>query len=307
MLDVCLLGTGGMLPLPKRYLTSLFLRYNGNSILIDCGEATQMAIKEAGLSPYSISMILITHFHADHVSGLPGLLLTLGNCDRTEPLLIAGPKGLKYIVDALRVISPKLPYKIEYFEYSDKVVDFSHKGYDIRAFRVDHGIDCYGYSIKIKRLGKFDIERAKKLNLPVKYWKILQNGQEVDYEGRIYYPNEVMGHERRGIHIVYSTDTRPTNSLEEEAKDADLFICEGMYGYDEKIENAKKYKHMTMKEAIDMASRSKPRELWLTHYSPSNINPQKYEKTLKKTFPNLVVPRDGYFKTINFENGDTDD
>ena len=108
MIDVCLLGTGGMMPLPYRYLTAMMARYNGKSILIDCGEGTQIAMKQKGWSPKPIDVICFTHFHADHISGLPGMLLTMGNAERTEPLLIIGPKGLEKVVGALRMIAPRL-------------------------------------------------------------------------------------------------------------------------------------------------------------------------------------------------------
>ena len=119
MLDVCLLGTSGMLPLPGRWLTSLLLRYNGSSMLIDCGEGTQIAIKEKGWSFHPIDVICFTHYHADHISGLPGLLLTIGNSDRTEPVTLIGPKGLSRVVSALRVIAPELPYELRFIELSE--------------------------------------------------------------------------------------------------------------------------------------------------------------------------------------------
>lgn len=111
MLDICLLGTGGMMPLPYRYLTSLMARCEGSNLLIDCGEGTQVAIKKKSWSPKPIDVICFTHYHADHISGLPGLLLTLGNCERHEPIHMIGPKGLERVVSALRVIAPELPFE----------------------------------------------------------------------------------------------------------------------------------------------------------------------------------------------------
>lgn len=118
MLDICLLGTGGMMPLPKRYLTSMMARYNGSSILIDCGEGTQIAMKEVGWSPKPIDVMLFTHYHADHISGLPGLLLGMGNAERSEPITMVGPRGLERVVNSLRVIAPELPFEINYIELS---------------------------------------------------------------------------------------------------------------------------------------------------------------------------------------------
>lgn len=136
MLDVCLLGTSGMMPLPGRWLTSLMLRYNGSSLLIDCGEGTQVAVKEKGWSFKPIDILCITHFHADHISGLPGLLLTMGNADRTEPLTIIGPKGLTKVVNALRVIAPELPFEIRCIELENPQEHFELSGYIIDAFRL---------------------------------------------------------------------------------------------------------------------------------------------------------------------------
>ena len=166
MLDVCLLGTGGMMPLPQRWLTSLMARYNGKSILIDCGEGTQIAMKEKGWSPKPIDIICFTHYHADHISGLPGMLLTMGNAERTEPLLLIGPKGLTRVVNALRVIAPELPFQILYQEITEQEQTFAFDGFRIEAFRVNHNVTCYGYSILVERGGRFQPEKAQALQIP---------------------------------------------------------------------------------------------------------------------------------------------
>ena len=155
MLDICLLGTGGMMPLPYRWLTSMMARYNGQSILIDCGEGTQIAMKEKGWSPKPIDVICFTHFHADHISGLPGLLLTIGNAERTEPLLLVGPKGLSKVVASLRIIAPELPFVTDCLELNEAEHTISFDGFKIEAFRVNHNVPCYGYSIVIERNGRF--------------------------------------------------------------------------------------------------------------------------------------------------------
>ena len=179
MLDVCLLGTGGMMPLPYRWLTSLLVRYNGSSLLIDCGEGTQIAIKEKGWSFKPIDVICFTHYHGDHISGLPGLLLTMGNADRTEPLTLIGPKGLERVVNSLRVIAPELPFQIKYIEITQPEQIFEMNGYRLKAFRVNHNVTCYGYTMEINRAGKFDVDRANEAAIPQKFWGSLQKGSDL--------------------------------------------------------------------------------------------------------------------------------
>ena len=170
MLDVCLLGCGGMMPLPRRWLTALMTRYNGSSLMIDCGEGTQVAIKEKGWSFKPIDVICFTHYHGDHISGLPGLLLTMGNADRTEPLTLVGPRGLERVVNALRVIAPELPFEIKFIEITKPEEVLELNGYRITAFRVNHNVTCYGYTLEILRQGKFSPDSAREHEIPLKFW-----------------------------------------------------------------------------------------------------------------------------------------
>lgn len=301
MLDVCLLGTGGMMPLPYRWLTSLMVRYNGSSLLIDCGEGTQIAIKEKGWSFKPIDVICFTHYHGDHISGLPGLLLTMGNADRREPLTLIGPKGLERVVTALRVIAPELPFPIHCVEIEGTEQTFEMNGYRLKAFRVNHNVLCYGYALEIDRAGKFDPERAKAEQIPQMYWKHLQKGETVEYEGRILTPDLVLGPPRKGIKLTYTTDTRPTDSIRENAKGSDLFICEGMYGEKEKIAKAREYKHMTFYEAAQLAKDAQVKEMWLTHYSPSLTRAEEYMDDVRKIFPAAKAGKDKMSAELNFE------
>ena len=302
MLDVCVLGSGGMMPLPYRWLTALMTRYNGSSLLIDCGEGTQIAIKEKGWSFKPIDIICFTHFHGDHISGLPGLLLTMGNAERTEPLTLVGPKGLERVVSALRVIAPELPFPIRFIELSGAEEELRLGGYVIRAFRVNHNITCYGYSLEIERAGKFRLDRALELGIPKPFWNKLQKGETVEDGGRIYTPDMVMGERRKGIKVVYCTDTRPTASIAANARNADLFICEGMYGEKGKEDKAAAYKHMTFYEAAKLAREADVRELWLTHYSPSLTRPEEYMEEVRRIFPRAAAGKDRKSVELDFED-----
>lgn len=301
MLDICLLGTGGMMPLPHRWLTSLMARYNGTDILIDCGEGTQIAMKEKGWSPKPIDVICFTHFHADHISGLPGMLLTMGNAERKEPLTLIGPKGLTKVVNSLRVIAPELPFEISCVEITEPEQSFSFQNFRIEAYRVNHNVVCYGYNIAVDRIGRFDVERAKALNIPRNYWNPLQKGEIIETEGRTFTPDMVLGAPRKGLKVTYCTDTRPTEGIVKNARGADLFICEGMYGEPDKAQKAKEYKHMTFYEAAQMAKRAEVKELWLTHYSPSLLRPDDYMREVWKIFPNTVAARDGRSVDLTYD------
>lgn len=301
MLDVCLLGSGGMMPLPYRWLTALMTRFNGSSLLIDCGEGTQIAIKEKGWSFKPIDVICFTHYHGDHISGLPGLLLTMGNADRKEPLTLIGPKGLERVVSALRVIAPELPFPIIYKEIEGAEQTFELNGYRLKAFRVNHNVLCYGYTMEIDRAGKFDVERAKEQEIPQKYWKHLQKGKTIETGNGILTPDMVLGPPRKGLKLTYTTDTRPTISIRENAKDSDLFICEGMYGEKEKAAKAVEYKHMTFYEAAHLAKDAQVKEMWLTHYSPSLTRPEEYMDEVRRIFPEAKAGKDRMSRELAFE------
>jgi ribonuclease Z len=300
MLDVCLLGTGGMMPLPNRYLTSLLTRCNGSSLLIDCGEGTQVALRNAGWSFNPIDTILITHFHGDHVSGLPGLLLSMGNADRTEPVTIIGPKGLEKVVRSLCVIAPELPFDINFIEMNDAEETFIRGDYNITAFKVNHNITCYGYSIEIKRAGRFDPELAKANDVPLKYWNRLQKGEEIEADGRVFTQNMILGPARKGIKLTYATDSRPCPSITKNAKGSDLLILEGMYGEPGSEQRAAEHRHMNFAEAATIALRSKAEELWLTHYSPAMAKPELYKDYVRGIFANTKICRDGRKVTLEF-------
>lgn len=302
MLDVCLLGTGGMMPLPKRWLTSLMIKYNGKGILIDCGEGTQLAIKERGWSFHDIDVICFTHYHADHISGLPGLLLSMGNADRTEPVTMIGPRGLQRVVSSLRVIAPELPFDIKYIEIEENEQLIDILGVNIETFKVNHNVLCYGYSIKVKRSGKFNVDKALSQDIPQKFWSRLQKGETIECDGRTFTPDMVLGEERKGLHVLYCTDTRPMPVIATKGAGADLMILEGMYGEKDKLKKAKEYKHMTFYEAAELAKEANPAEMWLTHYSPSLIRPDDFMDDVRAIFKNSIAARDGRTVELRFED-----
>lgn len=310
MLDVKLLGTGGMMPLLNRYLTSALIKFNGMSVLVDCGDSTQLALRNANESSKDIDIICITHFHADHVSGLNGMLLLMGNQGKTSPLTIIGPKGLKKVVDGLRVVAPILPFEVSCLEIDTVTKEFkaneltihTFNEFKIKAFRVQHKVECYGYTFEVDRLPRFLPEKAAELGIEKRYWGKLQHGETLTIDGKKYTPDMVLGDSRKGLKVTYCTDTRPCKNLIDSAMDSDLFICEGMYGDENKLEDALEKKHMLISEAAAIADRCKVKELWLTHFSPSMLNPSEYLQDAREVFENTIIPKCGQHKSLSFED-----
>ena len=301
MIDVALLGTGGMMPMPERFLSSMLLRINGRLILVDCGEGTQVTLKMLGWGFKAIDTICFTHYHADHISGLPGMLLTIGNSGRTEPVKLVGPKGLKKVVEGLRLIFPELPFKLEYLEIGETDDSINFGDFTLRANEGDHRIKCLAYRFDISRKGKFSVDKAKALGLPVNLWSVLQKGGTAEFDGKIYTSDMVLGNARKGLSLSFCTDTRPVDSLVKFIRGSDLFVCEGMYGENEKQSKAVEYKHMLFSEAAKLAKLGNVKELWLTHLSPSMKEPELYIDNAKKIFENTKVGYDRMSARINFE------
>lgn len=288
MLDVTLLGTGGMIPLPQRYLTALAVEYSGQMVLVDCGEGTQVAIRSAGLGFKRIDTICLTHFHADHVAGLPGLLLTIGNSGRTEPLTIIGPEYVENLVKCLCVIAPQLPYPVNFLEVSPRF-QYSVGDLYIEALPVEHMVPCYAYRFTLPRAPRFLPERARALGVPMALWSRLQNGEALSLGGKTVRPKQVMGPPRRGLSLCYATDMRPSKTLVKFARNADLFVCEGNYGDPADLGKARMRGHCTFQEAAEMARAAEVKELWLTHYSASMQNPETYLPFAQSIFPHSKI------------------
>ena len=304
MLELCTLGTGGTLPLPERALSSLYVRVNGRSLLIDCGEGTQVGIRKLGWGFRCIEDILLTHFHGDHCTGLAGLLLSLEKAGKTEPLHIWGPKGLKRVVEGLCVIVPQLSFPVLLHELPAEGGEAELIGLKIRAFPVDHGgIPCFGYRLTLNRSAVFDPEKAKQLNVPMKDWKRLQQGETVHVGMKKILPGDVAGAARKGITLVFSTDTRPCETLEKNCGDADLLILEGMYGTEDKMPQALKNHHMLFREAAEIARKTEPGGLLLTHFSTSLEDPEEYLPETRTIFERTWAAKDGETVVMRYPEG----
>lgn len=304
MPEVCLLGTGGMMPLKDRFLTSLYVEYNGKAVLIDCGEGTQVAVAVNGLKMSRIGLILITHCHADHVAGLPGLLLSIGNSSRTEPLYIAAGRSTMPTVEKLISICGSLPYEVRLRELDENCEDFFEADMidpmlTVQTLPLSHRVRCLGYSLSLKRRATFLPDKAKELGVPVGFWKRLHSGEAVTLsDGRTVSSAEVTWRQKAPLKITYTTDTLPIAELAEFACGSDLFVCEGMYGLADKRESMNEKRHMLMQDACIIAAKAGVGKLWLTHYSPAEKNPSVYADQLTEIFRDTVISEDGIKITL---------
>ena len=270
-LEAFVLGCGGMMPLPYRHLTSVLLRRDGDLFLFDCGEGTQVSLRRLNLKWKKIDAIFISHTHADHVTGLPGILMLSAQVDRTEPLYIYGPPKIKeYVETSRKVLDMYINYPIIVKEITAPCVVHSGKDFYIRAFPLEHTKTCVGYTLEeLDRPGEFNPEKARELKVPCgPLWSQLQSGFEVTAEdGSIVKPEQVLGDKRSGRKFSFVTDTLYKPSITEEVKGSDLLICEGMF---EKalIDQAKEKKHMTAVQAATIAKNANVRRMCMIHYSP---------------------------------------
>lgn len=298
MLDVCLLGTGGMMPLPDRPLSATVFRVGGETVLFDCGEGTQVNWRLSDLGFRPTSTILLSHVHADHVAGLPGILFQISFSGRTEPVTIFGPRRTSDIVTHLVSIVGNLPFELRLVELEGGETFRIGEDMQVSTLLLEHRMPCLGYSIDVPRAAKFDAARARELNIPQKHWKTLQLGNQV---GTIA-PEMVSGPPRTGLRLSLITDTSYFDGIAPFVAKSDLLISEAMFAEDSDEERARERGHMTFRQAATVAKDAEVSELWLTHFSPMVEHPEGYLERTRETFENTVIGQPGLKTTLAFKD-----
>ena len=308
MLTITLLGTAATMPLPDRALSAAFAACGGHGLLWDCGEGTQAAAHRAGVNLMRADAICLTHFHGDHIFGLPGLLQTLGAQGRTRPLVLAGPQGLAEVWAAVRVLTGPLPYpvRLQVLQPGQELaLDALSEGWPagarLAAFATKHRVQSVGYRLELPRAGRFDPQRARALGVPVTDWKLLQRGQTVTAAGREVAPAEVLGPPRKGLRVVFSGDTALCPGLLQAAQGADLLLCDATYALPEQEAQARQWGHSTFGQSAALAAQAGAARLWLTHYSPMITDPQEYAAQAQEIFPAAECGFDGKRITLQYE------
>ena len=295
MLDLALVGTGGMLPLPERWLASVLVRYGSHLVLFDCGEGTQISLRQLRWGIKDIDLILISHVHGDHIAGLPGLLLTQGNSGRTQPVHIVGPPGTRYVVERLRVVAPYLPFEVHCTDL-ESGAQIPLDQLRVTCTEAKHHVPCMAYRLDLARAPRFLPERARALGVPVEDWKRLQRGERVgDVD-----PTDVLGPPRAGLAIGLATDTRPTQSIQQLMQGVNVLVCEGTYGDDADQPRAVERTHMTFREAAQLAKDSNARQLVLSHFSPAVPEPIAFTQNATDVFENTLVGHDHLTLSLRF-------
>ena len=295
MMQITLLGTGGTQPLPDRALAAMAVTVQGRTLLLDCGEGTQVSLRRYGVSAYRIEAVLLTHYHGDHILGLPGLLQTLASLNRTAPLTIYGPPGQEGLAAAISLLTGPLPYPVA---WKPAAAPFTAAGLTVTPFALKHRVPCCGYQLYLPRAGRFDAARAKAADIPLEYWRVLQAGQSIGG----FTPDDVLGPPRRGLTVVYATDTRPCPALVHAALGADLLCMDSTYADDADLPKAKLYGHSTCREVGALADEAMVRRLWLTHYSAAVTDPALGLAAAQAHYPEAAAGVDGMQLELEFDD-----
>lgn len=300
--ETFVLGTGGMMPLPNRYLTSVLMRREGYLFLFDCGEGTQISLRNLNLKWKKISAVFVSHTHADHITGIPGLLMLSAQVDRDEPLYIIGPPKIKeYIETSRRVLDMYINYEIIVKEIENPSVPgevFRGDDFSVYSFPLNHSKVCVGYKlVEDPRPGIFDPVAAEAAAVPRgPLWARLQQGETVtNSRGEPVEPSAVMGPPRRGCRFSFVTDTAYLPSIASEVSGSDLFICEGMFTAD-LADSAAEKKHLTSVQAARIAAEAGDiGQMGLIHYSPryTHRDLQQLLTEAKEVFPRTFLTKDG--------------
>lgn len=303
MVQVTLLGSGATRPLPHRALAALWLQVGGRGLLFDCGEGTQVSAQRFGASLYRLDTLLLTHYHGDHLFGLPGLLQSMAALGRTEPVTVAGPPGLDGVLDAVLTLAGPLPFALCRHTFGDCRGSLAlPSGAVVTAFPARHRVPCCSYLYTLPRAGRFDPDKAKALGIPVALWRSLQAGQPAGG----FTPDQVLGPARRGLRLLYATDTEPTAELAEQARGADLLCMDATYADDADAPKARLYGHATCAEAGALAAEAGVRRLWLTHYSAAVTDQEAGLAAARRQFPAAEAGFDGKTLTLTFDDSRKD-
>jgi ribonuclease Z len=301
VIDFLVLGTGAMTPLPTRWLSSILVRCNGQLTLFDCGEGTQIPLRRYGWGFKRIGAICLSHWHADHIAGLPGILISIANAVRTDPVVIYGPPGTQRMVEGLMRIVPPLSYPLTIEEVTSASEPFALPGgMTGRVLEGQHRVPVLIYRVDVERGRRFDPDKARALRVPVGLWRALQTGKIARWPDGVASPNDVLGPNRRGLSFGYVTDTRPASTFPEFLREVDLLICEGTYGDSADRAKAIQHRHMTFAEAANLAFDAKAKSLLLTHFSPAMEDPKAFVLNAASVFPNTIVGQSGLSLTLSF-------
>jgi ribonuclease Z len=291
-LDIVFLGTAGSMPTAQRAPAALLVRRGGDRLLFDCAEGTQRQLLRSAVGLVELGEIFVTHFHADHILGLPGLFKTFSLRGRERPLEVYGPRGLVDLLGSLKRVVGKLSYDLRVIELDPGDV-LERDGYRLATFAVSHGVPAVGWSlIESTRPGRFDVEAADALGVPSGPERgALQRGEAVTCpDGSIVEAGQVLGPPRPGRKIVITGDTAPAESIVEAAWGADVLVTEATFSEEER-ERAHETMHQTAAEAAEVAQRADVGLLALTHLSSRYFGPE-IAREARETFPETVVPKD---------------